>query len=226
MGPTLRGQVRHAIFDMDGVLLDTERCYTAASAAILGRFGKTYDWSVKEMVMGRPALEAARYVVEALELPLTPEAYLEQREALLLPLVAQAAALPGAEELTRELHRHGVPMAVATSTHRRLYERKSDPHRRWFGVFSAVVCGDDQDVARGKPAPDIFLVAAERIGARPSSCVVVEDSPAGVEAALAAGMRVVAVPDPHMDRARYAGADFIVDSLAECTLEDLGLEVG
>jgi pseudouridine-5'-monophosphatase len=217
--------VRHAIFDMDGVLLDTEPCYTAATQRIVGRYGKVYDWSLKGNMIGRPAMESARYLVEALDLPLTPEAYLAEREALLLPLLLEAGALPGAERLTRELHRNGIPMAVATSTPASLYEKKVGPHRAWFALFSAVVCGDDPAVRNGKPAPDIFREAAARIGADPSSCVVFEDSPAGVEGALAAGMRVVAIPDPHMDPARYRGAHLILASLADLRPEDLGLAV-
>jgi pseudouridine-5'-monophosphatase len=77
------------------------------------------------------------------------------------------------------------------------------------------VRGDDPRVARGKPAPDIFLVAAAALGVPAAACVVVEDAPAGVAAARAAGMQVVAVPDPAMARERFADAHLVVDSLAD-----------
>src|SRR4051794_16211008 len=148
---------------MDGVLLDTEPFYTEATQAIVARFGKVYDWALKANMMGRPAIDAARYLVAALDLPIAPEAYLAEREALLLAMFTRAEAVPGARELTAELHRHRVPMAIATSTHARLYEHKVGRHRAWFALFSAVVCGDHPRVHRGKPAPDIFLVAADAL---------------------------------------------------------------
>jgi beta-phosphoglucomutase-like phosphatase (HAD superfamily) len=86
-----------------------------------------------------------------------------------------------------------------------------------------VVCGDDPRVRNGKPAPDIFLAAAADLGAPPETCVVVEDSPLGVAAAVAAGMRVVGFPDPRMDRARFAAADFVIDGYEELGRLDLGL---
>lgn len=207
---------------MDGVLLDTEPIYTKVTKAIAAEHGKVFDWSVKANLIGRPALDSAEFLIEALDLPITPEVYLAQRAPLLHELLAMTEALAGAAAFTRELARRQVPMAVATSTDAALFEIKVGRHRDWFSIFSSIVCGDDPRVARGKPAPDIFLVAAEDLAAPPESCVVFEDSPFGVAAALSAGMRVVGVPDPHMDRARFAGADFVIGSLAEVTPEDLG----
>ena len=96
-------------------------------------------------------------------------------------------------------------------------------HGAWFGNdFRAIVTGDDPRIGRGKPAPDIFLVAAGDLGAEPSACVVVEDAPSGVAAARAAGMQVIAVPDPGMDRSRYGDADLVLDSLRDLSPADLG----
>ena len=213
---------RYAIFDLDGVLLDTEPLYTKANAAVVARFGKVYDWSVKRHCIGRRALDAARIIVDALALPLSPEVLLRERDRVLVELVARAPAMLGAEVFTRALAARGVPMAIATSTEAPLFAIKRAAHRDWLAIFGAAVCGDDPRVARSKPAPDIFLAAAHDLGAVPESCLVFEDSPFGVEAARAAGMQVIALPDPAMDRARYATADAVVAGFADLTLDGLG----
>ena len=89
---------------MDGVLLDTERFYTEVTQEIVGRYGKVFDWSVKGNMIGRKALDAARYLVEALDLPIAPEDYLREREAGSARLMPTADAMPGARALTDALH--------------------------------------------------------------------------------------------------------------------------
>jgi len=128
--------------------------------------------------------------------------------------------MPGAESFVRALSMRGIPMAVATSTERPLYEIKVTSHE-WFSLFRAVVCGDDPSVFARKPAPDIFLAAARALGAAPEQCVVIEDSPAGVEAALAAGMRVIAMPHPAMCPHACSGAHRVVSGWEEMSVSDL-----
>jgi pseudouridine-5'-monophosphatase len=204
------------------VLLDTEPLYTTATAHVAARFGKIYDWSVKRDCIGRGTFEAARIIVDALGLPLTPEALVRERDVVLIELLARASAIPGAEAFTRALAAHGVPLAIATSTEAPLYAIKAARHREWLAIFGAAVCGDDPRVSRPKPAPDIFLAAARDLGAPPESCLVFEDSPFGVEAARAAGMQVLALPDPAMDRARYTHADAVLSGFADLTPDLLG----
>jgi pseudouridine 5'-phosphatase len=175
-------------------------------------------------MIGRPALDSARYLVERLALPITPEEYLQEREAMLERLFPESGPMPGARELTRALAARGVRQALATSSGRRLFELKTSRHREWFrSVFDAIVLGDDPRIRHGKPAPDIFLLAASELGADPRSCLVVEDAPAGVTAAHAAGMQVLAIPDPNNDRSRFGDAEIVVDSLVAVTPADLGL---
>ncbi len=205
--------ITHAIFDVDGLLLDTEPFYTLAHQAMAARFGKTFDWTVKSKMIGLRAEDSAKVMLTALELPMTVEEYLEQRSRMLEQLFPQAEPLPGAVRLTRHLHRAGVPLAVATSSDRRYFELKITKHRDWFCIFQCVITGDDPEIKRGKPAPDMFLLAAKRLGADPASCLVFEDSPAGIEAARAAGMFAIAVPDPNMDDGAFAMAHQIIRSL-------------
>jgi pseudouridine-5'-monophosphatase len=215
--------ITHVIYDMDGLLLDTEPFYTEVTQTIVSRYGHTFDWTLKARMIGKAARDSARVLVETLGLPITPEEYLREREAMLASLFPLAEAMPGARRLTGHLARKGIPQAVASSSSTREFGLKTTQHRDWFGNFQCVVLGDDPAVARGKPAPDIFLTAAARLGAQPQTCLVVEDAPSGVEAALAAGMPVVAVPNPAMDRAKYSGADEILASLEAFQPEAWGL---
>jgi pseudouridine 5'-phosphatase len=213
----------HVIFDLDGVLLDTEHLYTEVTQAVVARFGKTFDWALKAKTIGRGAREAATLLVDELGLPISPEKFLAERDRDLAVLFPGVAEIPGARAFTAALRDRAVPMAVATSTDEHHYRIKVGRHRDWFSFFSVVVCGDDPRLSRPKPHPDIFLLAAGDLGADPARCLVFEDSPAGVTAARAAGMRVVAMPDPHVDRSAFADADWVVRNFEECAFPKLGL---
>jgi len=204
----------HVIFDLDGVLLDTEKLYTEATQRIVGQYGKTFDWSLKSRMMGRHELEAAELLVQALELPITAEEYLRRSKPIAESLFPSAAELPGAEAFVTALAERGHVLAVGTSSTREWYELKTS-HLPWFRMFSAVVSGDHPEVRALKPAPDIFLAAARAVGAAPARCLVIEDSPAGVLAARAAGMSVVAIPDRALASEPFAAAQLIVRSYAE-----------
>jgi pseudouridine-5'-monophosphatase len=211
--PAAHPLITHVIYDMDGLLLDTEPFYTQVTQAIVGRYGQTFDWSVKSRMIGKKAIDSARILVEALNLPIRPEEYLRERESMLAELFPTAQAMPGAVRLTTHLARHGIPQAVASSSRRRDFDLKTTRHREWFACFQCMVLGDDPEVKRGKPAPDIFLTAAARLGAQSERCLVLEDAPSGVEAAQAAGMSVVAVPNPGMSREAFGGSIPILPSL-------------
>jgi pseudouridine-5'-monophosphatase len=204
----------HVIFDLDGVLLDTEKLYTEATQSVVGRYGKTFDWSLKSLMMGRHEREAAELLVQTLELPITADEYRRLSTPIAESLFPTAAELPGAEAFVAELAERGHVLAVGTSSTRRLYDLKTR-HLPWFRHFSAVVSGDHPEVRALKPAPDIFLAAARAIAGDPVRCLVIEDSPAGVLAARAAGMSVVAIPDPALPDERFAEAQLIVRSYAE-----------
>jgi pseudouridine-5'-monophosphatase len=212
----------HVVFDLDGVLLDTEPLYTRATQEVVSEWGKTFDWAVKQEMMGRDERESAQHLVDALELPISAAEYLSRQLPKAEALFPTVDEKPGAEQFARELHRRGVAMAVATSGVRRVTDLKLQRHG-WFEVFGAIVCGDDPRVQRPKPAPDIFLVAAATLGADPADCLVFEDSLAGVRAALAAGMLVVAMPDPNVDSSRFRDAHLVVGGYDELDLDRLGL---
>ncbi len=208
-------KITHVIYDMDGLLLNTEPFYTKANQAIAERYGKTFDWSLKSRVIGLRAADTAKILVESIPLPITPEEYLDTRRHMLEELFPQAEPMPGAVRLTRHLHRHGIPQAVASSSDTHHFDLKTSRHKEWLRIFQCFVVGADPDVKQGKPAPDVFLVAARRLGAEPAHCLVFEDSPAGIQAACAAGMAAIAVPDPNLDHLAFPGAEQILHSLTE-----------
>jgi pseudouridine-5'-monophosphatase len=215
-------KVTHFIFDLDGLLLDTEPFYTQATQEVVSEFGKTFDWNLKSRMMGRPAIESARFLVRSLDLPITPEEYLRRREGTMLRLYPTAMPKPGAKEITARARAVGILQAVATSSTRSIFALKTRHHGDWFSVFQVVITGDDPELQRGKPAPDIFLLAAKRMNAEPGRCLVFEDAPSGIEAALAAGMKVIAVPDPHMDKNLFKGVHRILDSLEAFSFAEWG----
>jgi pseudouridine-5'-monophosphatase len=206
-------RITHVLYDLDGLLLDTEPFYTQVTQAIVGRYGHTFDWSIKSRMIGKKAMESARILVDTLKLPITPEDYLRDRAVMLAELFPKAQPMPGADRLTRHLSACGIPQGVATSSNQTEFQLKTSQHREWFSLFQCVVLGDDPEVPRGKPAPDIFLTAAGRLSAKPEQCLVLEDAPSGVEAARAAGMSVVAVPNPGMDHSVFTDADQVLPSL-------------
>ena len=176
---------------MDGLLLDTEGIYTEVTQQIVGEFGKVFDWSVKGKIIGRRAIQAAEIIVESLDLPITPQDYLDSRKNVLLEKFKDTAPLPGAKEMTTHFFDFGIPQALATSSSSPMFEAKFEKHKKWFSQFTQIIKGDDPELKEGKPAPDIFLLAARRLGVDPAECLVFEDAPTGTEAALAAGMSVV-----------------------------------
>jgi pseudouridine 5'-phosphatase len=216
-------EITHVIYDNDGLLLDTEPFYTKAHQIIAARYGKVFDWTVKSKMIGLRAEDSANVLLTALQLPMTVPEYLEARKHLLAELFPQAEPMPGAVRLTMHLHRHGIPQAVATSSDRHNFDLKITKHREWFSIFDCLVMGDDPEIEQGKPAPDMFLLTAKRLHAAPSHCLVFEDSPAGIEAARAAGMFAIAVPDPHMEDGAYLNANQIIRSLNDLELSRWGL---
>lgn len=208
-------KITHLIYDMDGLLLDTETLNAEVNQKIALRYGKIFDQSAKAKVAGRSTKESAQVVIELLELPISVEDYLEQRNSLIWKRYTTAKLLPGAMRLTQHFYSNQIPQAIATSSSEVNFNLKMTHHQDWISLFDCFVLGDDPEIQNGKPKPDIFLLAAQRLGASPETCLVFEDSLAGMQAAIAAGMSVVVIPDSEMDKTLYSEANQILNSLEE-----------
>jgi HAD superfamily hydrolase (TIGR01509 family) len=200
-----------AVFDMDGLMIDSEPLSQQTWASILADFGYTLDEETIARMTGRRTVESAQIVLAKYSLPFTAlELAAEKRRRWDARWIRGVPAKPGLFMLEAELKRRGLRWAVATSSPRDYAEgilKQLGLHAR----CQAVAAGDE--VARGKPDPEIYLLAAERLGAPARLCLAFEDSLPGVTAARAAGMRVIAVPDGTADPHRYAHADHVFPSL-------------
>ena len=210
------------IFDMDGVLVDSEPLHFATTNAVLGRRGLRLAAEDYEGLKGLTDRALFEHLAARFELPGPPAALAAERVAEVLAAMTEGPLLPtdGALECLLMLHADGLPLALASSATRPQVQLVIE--RLGIGrLLAATVSADD--AARGKPFPDLFLTAASRLRVAPADCLVVEDAVLGVTAARAAGMSAVALV-PHGDAGEAhvrAGALAVISSLRELTLSSL-----
>jgi len=218
--------VKCVLFDMDGLLLDTENLYTQGTQQILSRYGKNYNWEFKTKLMGKRTEEVARMIIDHYQLPLAPEEWITESKKVYNELFPSVKSLPGVMKLVHHLAKHGIPISVASSSSTSAFSLKTTNHSGLFSMFDKIVLGDNELVKNAKPAPDIFLVAADHYaadGISPEDCLVVEDAPLGVSAGKAAGMQVLMVPDIRMDESEKKEATLALRSLNHFDPRDFGL---
>jgi HAD superfamily hydrolase (TIGR01509 family) len=206
------------VFDMDGVIVDSEQVWDEVRETYTREVGGTYSESATRDMMGMSSAEWSRYMAEALGVPGTPEEINAAIVERMLERYGEAPPLiPGAVEAVRRCAERW-RLAVASSSNPELIEVVLDA-ARLHDVIPVVV--SSQEVAHGKPAPDVYLEAARRLGVDPRRCAAVEDSHNGIRSAKAAGMRVIAVPNPHFppDDEALAQADAVIESIAQLTPE-------
>lgn len=206
------------VFDMDGVIVDSEQVWDEVRERYTRESGGTYTDSATRDMMGMSSLEWSRYMAEVLGVPGTPEEInAAVVERMLERYGENPPLIPGAVEAVRRCAERW-PLAVASSSNPELIDVVLDA----AGLRDLIrVAVSSQEVARGKPAPDVYLEAARRLGVDPQRCVAVEDSQNGIRSAKSAGMRVIAVPNPHFppDEEALADADVVLRSISELTPE-------
>ncbi|KAI5678698.1 hypothetical protein M9H77_09648 [Catharanthus roseus] len=221
MARPLRKLVSGVILDLDGTLLNTDGVVTDVLRGYLIKYGKQWDGSKAQRIVGKTPLEAAAAVVEDYGLPLSTDEFLSEINQVFTQQWSNIKPQPGATRLINHLRGHGVPMALASNSPRGNVETKISYHQGWKESFSVIIGGDE--VTSAKPAPEIFLEAAKRLHIDPSSCLVIEDSLPGVTAGKAAGMEVVAVPSLPKQSHLYSSADEVINSLLDLQPEKWGL---
>lgn len=207
--------VQAVIFDMDGVIVDTELIQSQAFERILGEYGivpKRNEHGTVH-ISGATTPETWEYLkkVHGFEAN-TEELTRKKRDAVIEVMRNGFSPSPGVLELLQDLQKHAVPLAIATSAQ----PERANLVINKLGInqyFNVVVTA--QDVRRSKPEPDVYLAAAEQLGVTPKHCVVIEDAEVGVAAGKAAGMKVIAVPGEFTKKMDFRLADKRVESLNE-----------
>jgi HAD superfamily hydrolase (TIGR01509 family) len=200
------------VFDLDNVLIDSEELWAEAREGITRENGGRWRDTAQQEMMGMSSPEWSRWLHEELGVQLEPEAISGAVVGRLETVYREHLRLmPGAREAVERVGEHH-PLGVASSANKPLIElalELSGLRDRFDAVVSS------EEVERGKPAPDVYLEAARRLGVDPADCLAVEDSTNGLLSAHAAGMRVIAVPDPRYPPSREAldVADEVLDSL-------------
>jgi HAD superfamily hydrolase (TIGR01509 family) len=214
--------IKALIFDFDGLILDTETPEIDVWKGIYGEHGQPYPMDLWSQIIGGwgntdfdPAVELQRQTGKPLDLGAIRERHRRESDALIL----KYPVMPGVGEMLASAQRLGLRCAIASSSDRSWVET----HLRRLGLsskFEQIVTGDDVQKGRTKPQADIFLKALEVLQLEPAEALVIEDSPNGIRAAHAAGLRAVGVPNP-VTAPLNLDADLLLSSLAEMPLEEI-----
>jgi beta-phosphoglucomutase-like phosphatase (HAD superfamily) len=213
--PARPSLIQAVVFDMDGVLIDSEPFWRESEIEVFGRHGLRLTEADCILTTGMRIGEVTRYWFE--RRPWTgPEPEILSREILrgvIRRVHERGAAMPGLPHALRLFQAHGLRLALASSSALSLIDAVID--RLELRPHFEVICSAENE-PRGKPHPDVYLSAAARLGLSPHNCLAIEDSIAGVQAAKAAGMKCIAIPLPELRKdPRYRAADMVIDSLSQ-----------
>ncbi|QGJ72409.1 Phosphorylated carbohydrates phosphatase [Planctomycetales bacterium 10988] len=202
------------VFDLDGLMVNTEELHPLVAEEILRERGKTLNRTILENMIGRPPQVALQLFIDGHELTATIEELISETDRLFVHyLDTQLAPMPGLLQLLDHLEAAGLPKAVCTSSRRSFIQDVLGERLGILERFSFVLSAED--VVQGKPDPEIYLTAANRFDVLPEQMVVFEDSHHGFTAAHRAGAVAIAVPGDHSRHHQFEGARFVANTLAD-----------
>ncbi len=205
--------IKAVIFDMDGVMIDSEPLWEKTERTLLARRNIDYSPEYRDLIVGLNQKDSGKLLRETFSLDETVDEIISERVEILTAIYEEELEVaPGLTPLLDELRMREYLLAVASSSPLRVINFVLDMFSL-HGYFDAVVSGECTEY--GKPHPDIYLHTAERLGVKPSECVAVEDSINGVRSATGAGMYCIAIPDKRLSREAFEGADLILESIDE-----------
>lgn len=205
--------VRAVVFDMDGLMFNSEEVYYRVGEELMRRRGRQYSQELSDAIMGRPPRDCFELMIQWHKLDDTWEALQAESEEVFLSLIGGwLAPMSGLMELLGAVEAAGIPKAICTSSSRRLTEAalaKFNLAPRFAFILTA------ENIVRGKPDPEIYLLAAQRFAIAPGEMLVLEDSQTGCRAAAASGALTVAVPGEHSRNHDFSLATLVVDGLSD-----------
>ena len=206
--------ITHIVFDLDGLLVDSEPLWVIAEDVILQQHGTTWDAEKATQHIGLRIDEVAAVMVRLYDVPLTPAEMADQLMIEMTRLISERLEpMPGADKAVHNLHQAGFTQAIASSSGT-AYIHSIVEKMNWHDHIAIIASA--QNVERGKPAPDVYLRAADLLNVNPAACLALEDSLNGAKAAQAAGMRVVAIPGESFSASDFNTiADYVFPSLVE-----------
>ena len=211
--------INAVIFDMDGVMIDSEPLWEKTERILLARRGIDYSPDYRDKIVGLNQRDSGRLLVDTFDLDETVEDIINERISILTSIYEEELELiPALVPLLEQLAREGYRLAVASSSPLRVVTFVLDMFSL-HNHFLTVVSGDS--VGNGKPHPDIYLHTADMLGVVPAECVAIEDSINGLRSAKGAGMYCIAIPDKRLTPEQFESADVILDSLRELTSETI-----
>lgn len=211
--------IRAVIFDMDGVIVDSEPMHIEAEKQTLLEYGVNITTEELRSYTGTTAEFEFNDLIRKYKLNTTTDSLFREKERILFRLLeGKTQPTKGVLDLIRNLKKHGIKLGIATSGHRKLAHYYLDK----LGIeqlFDTVVCSED--ITRSKPDPEIFLKAAKKLGVDPAECIVIEDSKLGIEAATKAGMKHIGYSNPNSGSQDLSKADYVISDFTKLDLEKL-----
>ena len=174
------------LFDLDGVLIDSEPLHGQAWKETAALFDLNLTTSQLRLLKGRRRIDCAKELAKLIPKAVDVKDLLTLHKPISRQLILTAQAMQGGENLVRRCYKNNIPMALVTSSSSESFKIKTAPHQ-WMNLFTEMVLGDDKLLSKGKPAPDPYLLAAEKLNVKPQECWAVEDSISGLSSALEAG---------------------------------------